>query len=249
MKKTKFYKVYKEGGFMEKNNALFGSIAGAGASILDGFSPTDRAPSVGLAAGKGALSGAAMGSQFGPLGLGIGAGVGALYGGISGAVQRKQQEIGDARNFREMEIYERDRSNMEIANNPSLIRGNKGAQFYQNGGELHRLNSVNGIKSFGGELRPLSSDTAEVDGNSHEEGGVQLPQHNAELEGGETMSGPRIFSEALGFAKLHKPLARAIGKIEQKAGTPERINAIDRLKQKELSLYEQQEELKQYLNI
>jgi hypothetical protein len=249
MKKTKLRKLYAEGGFMEKNNAMFGAVSGVGAGILSGFAPTNRTPSIGFSAAQGGLSGAAMGSQFGPVGTMVGAGAGLIYGGVAGAVNRRNERIGDARNFRETELTEKARQNAEIAGDPSLVRGNRGAQYYAAGGTLQDLNAVNGIKSFGGKLRPLSGDTAEVEGNTHAEGGVQLPQYNAELEDGETMSGPRIFSHDLGFAQLHRPLAKAIGKIEKKAATPERINALDRLKDKELALYEQQEQLKQYLNI
>lgn len=244
MKAKRFHKVFKEGGFMDRNGAMFGHVAGVGTGILDAFSPTDRAPSLGLGGAKGMLSGAAMGSQFGPIGTAIGGGVGLITGLATTANQRRMQRINDARATVEQQQQDRAYGNAVYANDPTLATGNKGASYYAMGGEL---NGMRAVKAFNGQLRPLSSTATEVVGPSHEQGGVDLPQFGAELEGGETLNGTKVFSEVLGYARRHKPIARAIGKIETKPATIERINALNRLKEQEAALYEEQETLKAQL--
>lgn len=96
----------------------------------------------------------------------------------------------------------------------------------------------------GGTLEPLNSQSTEVVGPSHNGGGVDLPQIGAQVEGGETTTGNFVFSKELGFAKLHRPIARAIGKIEQKPQTPDRRNALQLLKAREERLALTQELVK-----
>ena len=45
-----------------------------------------------------------------------------------------------------------------------------------------------------------------------------------------------MFSDALGFAQLHKPIMKAKGKIEAKPYTKERANSIRLLEEKENQL-------------
>lgn len=101
----------------------------------------------------------------------------------------------------------------------------------------------------GGTAKPLSSDTTELQGNSHAEGGIDIPQMGANVEGGETTAQNFVFSKELGFAKLHKPIAKAKGIIENKPQTIERLNAMKHLNQQEKSLAMSQEYLKQQLGI
>lgn len=93
----------------------------------------------------------------------------------------------------------------------------------------------------GGNAQPMSAGTAEIQGPSHANGGVDLPQSGANVEGGETTSGNFVFSKELGFAQLHKPIAKALGKIEAKPQSRERVNAINLLKQREQRLAQEQE--------
>jgi hypothetical protein len=92
-----------------------------------------------------------------------------------------------------------------------------------------------------GTVTPMSNNTAQVNGPSHQQGGVQLPESGAEVEGGETTSGNFVFSDKLGYAQLHKPIAKAIGIIEKKPQTQDRINALNRLKAHEQELAQHQE--------
>jgi len=96
----------------------------------------------------------------------------------------------------------------------------------------------------GGKAKALSSDNAELQGNSHAEGGIDIPDTGAEVEGGETTKGNYVFSKKLGFAAVHKPLAVAKGKIEKKPPTAERVSSIKRLNMRENELATLQENFK-----
>jgi hypothetical protein len=95
-----------------------------------------------------------------------------------------------------------------------------------------------------GSLVAQSSDGAVVNGPSHANGGVSLPAKGAEVEGGETIKDDFVYSAQLGFAQKHKPLMKAKGIIEQKPATPERINALKILEEKENKLALAQEYFK-----
>jgi hypothetical protein len=249
MKRKTFKKVYAQGGnLVDPKMGMFGSLAGLGSGVLDGLSTGSGAPSLGLAGAKGALSGVAAGAQFGPIGAGIGGAIGLATGLINGAKMKKEERQNKAAMNQQLYRDDLARSQAALAGDPSLSQGNKGVSYYAMGGTLAG-NSMNGIKQLNGKLRPISSNNTIVEGPSHEQGGVDLPEMGAELEGGETTAGPRVFSEELGYAKIHKPIARAIGKIEKKAPTLERINGLKRLREREDALYNEQETLKQYLNL
>lgn len=100
----------------------------------------------------------------------------------------------------------------------------------------------------GGSLTPLSSDSVEVEGNSHEQGGVKLSPE-IEVEGKETINDDFVFSDELGFAARHKPIARAIGKMEKKVPNNITNNTINILKKKEEALKQEQEQVKQMLGL
>lgn len=225
---------------------MAGQVAGMGASVLDGLQTNAKTPSIGMSAAKGALSGVAAGAAFGPWGAAIGGVVGGAAGAITGSINKGKEERTINRNLQTIRQTNLERGAAAVAADPSLAYGNAGVNYYANGGRLN--NPMNAQPQVGGQLKPLSSEATEVEGPSHEQGGVELPGMDAELEGGETTSGNKVFSEQLGFAQLHKPIAKAIGKIETKPFTHERVNALRRLKDKEEELFQQQEFLKQALN-
>lgn len=99
----------------------------------------------------------------------------------------------------------------------------------------------------GGSLTPMASNSVAVNGNSHAEGGVQLP--SAEVEGGESIADGFVFSKTLGFADMHKPIAKAIGKIEDKPINPVRRRTLEILKGREQGLAISQELYKKNLGI
>ncbi len=101
----------------------------------------------------------------------------------------------------------------------------------------------------GGTSKALSSTAAEFEGNTHAEGGIQLTDVGAEVEDGETTAGNFVFSKKLGFAQIHKPIAKAIGKIEKKPQTQDRIYSLNRLKEREQALALKQEQVKQVMGI
>jgi len=104
-------------------------------------------------------------------------------------------------------------------------------------------------KTIGGSMIPMSKDTTLASGPSHEQGGIGLPNQGAEIEGGETTSGDYVFSKALGFAQLHKPIARAEGKIQNKPATAERMKSLALLQGRTEKLKATQELVKQHLNL
>lgn len=155
---------------------------------------------------------------------------------------------------------------MSVGEATSKVLGNKDdyseevkkmAQFSRNfgghamGGSLTRPNdqllsgpSISSQLTQGGDAEPLNSQSTEIKGNSHAQGGVQIPQLGAEVENGETTTGNFVFSKELGFAKLHRPIAKAIGKIEKKPSTTDRRNALQLLKGQEERLALSQEQYK-----
>lgn len=104
---------------------------------------------------------------------------------------------------------------------------------------------LNDLITSGGTAKKLSSDNALIIGKSHADGGIQVPELDTEVEGGETTLNNFVFSKKLGFADAHKPIARAKGIIEQKPRTPERATSMRLLMAKEQKLAENQEQFKQ----
>jgi len=104
------------------------------------------------------------------------------------------------------------------------------------------------LYQMGGKLKPLNSDTVEVKGPSHAEGGVKIGG-GTELEGNETVADDFVFSDYLGFADKHKKLAKQIGVVEKKPLNNERRVTLEILRKKEQALKEQQEQTKQSLGI
>lgn len=174
--------------------------------------------------------------------------IGAALGYLRGRKQQKTDQLSRFHNQLQEEQNQRNYSNALISNDPALVTGRQGEEFYSTGGFLKgRYYSV--VKASGGVLKPLSKDSAEVEGPSHAQGGVDLPQYNSQVEGGETIQDDYVFSDRLGFAKLHKKLATAIGKIEDKPTTPDRINSLKRMNQSVENLKQQQEAIRQKYNL
>ena len=265
--KRKKYLRYDGGGAIDPNtaNAVVGSSSqgtkGAGFSnamslapmatgILDAFDGGNEfgRQSTGVSTAKGALAGAQAGMALGP----IGAGVGALVGGAVSFFGSKSAEKAEkAYNFqRDARKKQTDANYMQskLCADPSLYQGNLKAQYFETGGTLSG-NYLANQKALGGNVNQQSSDGVEFNGQSHNEGGIKLPNVGAEVEGGETAKGDYVFSDVLGFAKLHKPIMTAKGKIESKPYTIERKNSINLLNQQEEKLKTLQEQFKQQLNL
>lgn len=246
------YKKYDDGGNTSGTGATYqGLRAGLGiasnaAGLIDSVSPADSygVKPMGSTIASSALKGASMGSVAGPWG----AAAGAVVGGVAGLISSGSARAAEQRQMAAMRLQQgnaaRNRSQAVFAQNPELASGNVGAGYYANGGPLSR-NYLSRTQANGGSLSPMSSDAVSINGPSHEQGGVQLPDNNAEVEGGETMQGNFVFSDRLGFADEHKRLARAIGTIEEKkVMTPERVDALTRMKDREQKLALSQEYMK-----
>lgn len=237
------------------------------------------AKSQGAYVGSGALKGAGMGAQIGSIipGVGtvIGAGLGAVAGTIGGIFTGKEQRaklLNEAINTNAQEQSSNEQmSGARNAADPSLSKGISNASYFVNGGQLQRstgkmadyMRSSISLKAMGGGLPApvvgaitqggtaisLSSDNAVINGPSHADGGVDMPQINSQLEGGESTVGDFVFSKKLGFAKQAIPLARAKGTIEKKPLTQDRYNALNLLRKKEQELMQAQEGMKQVMNV
>lgn len=231
------YKKYADGGDSgiaggKAFNAA-GAAAGAGfvGQAFDALTPADQWGRRSAAAGaaSGAMSGAAAGASLGPIGMAAGA----VIGGVTGLLnQKKANALGNSMYSKQLWDYDRAQdkaTQARVASDPSIVKGNLAASYYANGGQL----------------KPMSSDSVEVEGPSHEQGGVQIPQAGAEVEGGETIDKGYVFSKQLGFADLHKPIAKAIGKIEEKPMSFERVNSLKLLNHQEDNLKLSQEFVRQ----
>lgn len=243
------YKKYYDGGSTMNSSSTLNAAMGIGnttGGIIDGFNQPDSFghKSAGASAASGALKGAAAGSVFPGIGTAIGAVVGAGVGYISAKIGNKKAAQRNAVYQGQVAGMQRDQSQTILAQDPALAEGNNGADYYAQGGPLQ-----NRYRMYveGGSLKMLNDDGGmEVDGASHENGGVQLPEQDAEVEGGETMHDNFVFSKRLGYAQEDLRLEKAIGKIESKGPqTPERRNSIQRLGERREMLKQAQEYHKQ----
>jgi hypothetical protein len=128
--------------------------------------------------------------------------------------------------------------------------------------EFGKKSLLNGYMN-GGNVQKLSKTNVLFKGNSHDNGGIKEPVVNGgklkgvEVEGNETMStadgNKFVFSHNLGFAQQHKPLARAIGKIENRLKSnpndPISKRTLNTLKQREEELKVRQEQTKEAMGI
>lgn len=209
-----------------------GVVGGLGTSIIDAADSGNRygRQSTGSMAAKGALSGAAAGAALGPVGAVVGGALGAITGFIGGK-KAKQEENRMLANERRAD----DLAASQYSALPSMYEGERNAQYMAKGGTLTK-GWLSHQKAVGGSIIPKSSDGVELKGNSHEQGGIRIPRIKAELEGNETAKGDYVFSDKLGFAKMHKPLMVAKGRIEKKPATVERINTMKLLNAREEQL-------------
>lgn len=234
MSLKKRYKRYAIGGGIDPISAV-GMAQQFATGTIDALAPTNEFGHQGVLAS--ALRGNA---QLGTI------------GGIMGYINARKQQREDGYNRTRMDYDNRNqqyaRSGAIISADPALVTGNRSEGFYADGGFL-KNSYYNTMKTQGGSLTPLSKTSAEVNGPSHEQGGVDIPKYQSEVEGGETMQGDYVFSKRLGFADLHKKLARSIGKIEQKPATPERITSLKKLYAGIETLKQQQEAIRSQYNM
>jgi hypothetical protein len=228
--------------------AQLGEFAG---SAYDSLTPTDQyGAKSDFNAGLGsALKGAGTGAAIGSVIPGVGTAVGAIVGGGIGAIKgirdnNQAQAYGVG--VRKLQAQQQDEfARMRLAN---YDQGSNNNQIYAKMGGVIPLNDDK--FALGGNINKLSEENAEVTGNSHEQGGVRISPR-VELEGGETVNKDFVFSEELGFAQRHKPIARAIGKMEKSGREFSSVTkgTIDLLKQKEEALKQEQETFKEQLGL
>lgn len=251
-------------------------IASSATGIIDGVFAADdmgRKP-LGADIASDSIKGASMGMAAGPYGAAAGALIGAGVGFFTNHAQKVKNDRLVDQFQQQQQNMQRNRGAAVIAQNPSLAYGNRGASFYAMGGQMETAGGTvvrpeDKVQSTGakarsrplaenyltratkvenGSMTPLSNDSVAINGPSHAQGGVQLPDSQAEVEGGETMKGNFVFSDKLGFAQEHKRLASAIGRVQSKGVmSPDRVNAIRRMQDREKSLALSQEYMKHIL--
>lgn len=249
-------KRYAEGGGLAGLSNMAGSMFSTVGGVADALDQPNKYGRQGMGTNvlKNVGSFAAMGSSFGPVGTAVGAGVGLVKGLVDGIGQRRAQARAEQAERVQSRNTELAKYEAAAASDPNLTAGTRGAQYYAKGGYLGDGNKNTLYSEYikqrakGGSLSRLSSDSVEVKGPSHEGGGVALPDGN-EVEGKETIKGDYVFSDQLGFAKMHKPIAKAIGQLEQKSPTQATTNSLRRLRAKEDALMLLQEQVRQQNNL
>jgi len=237
--------------FKDTTNGQLSDGLGMAASLASSVMPLSDAGQYGRydATDRGkmgissALQGASMGAKLGP----AGAVVGAVVGGVAGVVMAKKRERDKAKQVAKDQAAYQDRAASTLNFNNNV--GVDNTAMYADGGLMKRPLAAAMMNRQNSNMKPMSENATEVKGRSHAEGGEALPDLGAEVEAGETTEGSYVFSKKLGFADLHRPLARAMGKIEKKPMTPDRVNALRLLQGKVEMLKAQQEQVRKQLNL
>lgn len=210
---------------------------------------------------QGAAMGAGVGSMFGPIGTIAGGAIGGTIGIIKSNQsnnEAKRREEDYKNQQKQLFLQNQQNSFNQVLNNGFQVQGNMNAQKYAKNGGLLSIMYKNG-----GNVQQLSKTNVQFNGNSHENGGIKEPLvngvklDNTEVEGKESMSTSNgqkfVFSENLGFAQQHKPLAKAMGKIEKKLKSnpndPISKRTLNTLKDREEQLKVKQEETKLALGL
>jgi hypothetical protein len=248
----KKFKKYLNGGstYNPSTVGAMGSAANLLGESIRGTDPTNTNGAANFLSGAG--QGAQLGAALGPIGAAGGAIIGAGYSMYRGYKEAEEaQKIKDARQEKLIDASNKYHTGMSDMNRNLLQdKSNQlveGAQYaYKNGGKL-KSPLANKMMQGGGAL-PLSSDTVEMQGNTHEEGGIKIPELNAELEDNETVKDGYVFSDNLGFADKHKSLAKDKGSLEKKLEiqpyNSSIKNSIKRIESKEQDLMKKQESLR-----
>jgi hypothetical protein len=254
----KRYKKYKWGDNidMDQLSSGAGAVGTMLGTTIDTFSNPNKfgynkaAPVSGAVKGLG--SGIAAGAAFGAPGAIIGGAIG-LASGIAGGIKANKaakeaeeeyklglQQFGMAQNNARLATYDTTGSNNNLV-------------YAKLGGKIGGAIPINRYLTYGGEFTGLSKNNLEVEGNSHAEGGVKLPEAGIELEGNETINysdGEHFaFSDALGFADRHKKIAKQMGKVEKRPYNAISANTLKLLKNKEEALKVEQEQTKAMLGL
>lgn len=229
-----------------KNGAAKGTGALNALSLLSNVAdrPNDQGrTSVFGSTLKTASTGAQLGMQVGgPLGAGIGAGLGAIGGFFMGKDAKYKEEQAETRLQNTQYQAAKDKGAAYAGANPEEIFGNKNAGYFKRGGKLSSYGQV--PLPTRGEIKQLGNG-ATITGPSHEQGGVDIGP--SEVEGEETMAqtddGTYVMTKMGGIANTHKQILRSVSKIQRKPMSPERVNALNRLKNRENLLINFQQSL------
>lgn len=262
-----------EGNADTKTVSNIAAIAGASSGLIQAVDPGDEdgVQSTAGAGLSGVASGVAAGAALGPVGM-VGMGI---LGGVTSLISNgKRANEAEQRRLKRNRDYN-ERADKEIATkvaiDPTLV-GDSNATMYKNGGTLKgkpagkfalqgtlagyyrgvrsQVPSIaitpNRMMEDGGIIPVDIEGRAVVEGPSHEEGGIKVPELGVELEGGETLDGDFVFSEELGFADRHKKIMKAM-KATEKDDSPLARNTRKKLAEQEEKLKAHQEMLKKQM--
>jgi len=218
--------------FLTYGNAAVQTVGG----LVDNLSDSnDGTVSVGGKALSGALrgagTGASIGAALGPIGSAVGAGIGAIGGGIMQGISASKQNAA-VREEKKAEMERksaRDDSYSRAILNVFPTTGVKNASYFAKGGRM-KMYAIGGamgdpginpnpqaLPVEGGEVEKLANGVQQVEGATHEQGGVQIGAET-EVEDGEvlqnTQQGVNVFSDRLEFNKgvTYAQQAEKIGK-------------------------------------
>lgn len=153
----------------------------------------------GAAGGAGALGAlGGVGAALGPIGAAAGL-VGSIVGGIGQRAQMKRQQAAAKRQYNKaQEQISLNKSKEVYSQYPT--NGISGSQSFAMGG------NINGMNIDPSNVQQISNDMFKFQGPSHANGGIPIDTDNdmmedAEVEGGETLKGDRVYSDRFSPSK------------------------------------------------
>jgi hypothetical protein len=208
---------------------------------------------------SGIGAGVSAGMALGP----YGALVGGLVGGGVGFFSEKSRQKKEKQEEKEQEeLMAKQEAKMRMLNDKAALyayesNGNKNNAIYKYGGYKGTPISTYGM---GGQVNQITEDEVQFDGNTHENGGIHIGQGNV-VEDGESSSGDYIFSDRLNFqgkvkkndpstfSTKHKKLARQKANVLKMPNKQLAESTIARIDNKINNLVQQQESVREKLNI
>lgn len=188
-------RTYQEGGLLyDPNLYQIGSLV---VPALGGEQFEESVVGGGL---QGGLQGAALGTQIAP---GVGTVIGAGAGLVAEALGASREK---SRRRRMQDIMERQRLNRIQSQSQAILSAfpsegvEGGGNIFQDGGLLNQsgINVMNGASS----VNNLAPGTLQINGNTHEQGGINIDTNldfitDAEIEDGEVIRDNQVYSNRL----------------------------------------------------
>jgi hypothetical protein len=184
---------------------------------------------------------------------------------FTSAGQERQYEIEGSYEHEAHSVMEpKLRARHKVVQDSLQQRKNARLEYYRNGG------SMGNTPKLADGFKQISNNAVDVVGPTHEQGGVDVPGTNKEVEGGgiskngydlpgevimKDDAGDYVFSDKLKpdgkqtFAELYRSLSKKKNALESQPTTQARVNSIKRVIQREQGLKMKQERMRQFLNL